>query len=59
MNRKESNVRKGFRSRASIARPKNQNLSYKERLAIASKGKDACEIDLGAPVDAAGYITIR
>ena len=53
----EHNKRSGFKSRASLAGPQKKNLNYKERLAMSSKGKDACKVDLSLPVDNAGYIT--
>ncbi|MGL1114614.1 hypothetical protein [Vibrio vulnificus] len=55
MSRKDSKVRAGFKSRASLARSKNQSLSYKERLAMSSKDKDVRKVDFGN-VDESGYI---
>lgn len=57
MSRKDSNVRASFKSRASLARSKNQSLSYKERLAMSSKGKDVRKADFDN-IDESGYIKI-
>lgn len=57
MDRKGNNLRKDFKSRASLARSKSE-LSYKERLKKATKNKKLSDFDLGAPADSAGYITV-
>lgn len=57
MSRKDSNVRTRFRSRATLARPQNQSLSYKERLAMSCKDKDVRKVDFGN-VDESGYIKL-
>ncbi|MDF2186167.1 hypothetical protein O1O06_15595 [Grimontia hollisae] len=56
MQKKDSDFRKGYRSRASLARPKYDELSYSERLERAMKGKKKRGIDIGAEADSAGYI---
>jgi hypothetical protein len=58
MHKKASERNKNFKSRASLTQSKNHNLSYSERLSLASKGKKSGGVDLASPTDSAGFITI-
>lgn len=56
MSKKIDTKRKNFSSRSSLAKPKNSNLSYKERLQRA--GKEEKGVDFNTPIDSSGYIAI-
>ncbi len=57
MSKKDNNIKAKFRTRATLARPQNQSLSYKERLAMSCKDKDVRKVDFGN-VDESGYVKI-
>ncbi|MCF5842702.1 hypothetical protein [Aeromonas veronii] len=57
MSRKVDAKRKNFSSRSSLAKPKNSNHSYKERLSFAEKKEQG--IDFDAPINSDGYILLR
>lgn len=56
MNNKTDTKKNNFSSRSSLAKPKNSNLSYQERLALAGKEKKG--VDFNAPIDPSGYMTL-
>lgn len=55
----DRNKKRNFCSRASLAKPKNSHLSYKERLALANNGQESKGIDFTLPINSAGYITVQ
>ncbi|EIJ2222564.1 hypothetical protein LIA61_000997 [Vibrio parahaemolyticus] len=57
MNNRKS-IQTTYRTRSSLAKPNNSELSYKQRLARAGK-KDSKGIDFSAPIDSSGYISFN
>lgn len=58
MNNRKS-IQTTYRTRSSLAKPNNSELSYKQRLTRAGKGKDSKGIDFSAPIDSSGYISFN
>ncbi|MFM2661522.1 hypothetical protein AAFX15_15385 [Vibrio chagasii] len=48
-----------YRTRSSLAKPNNSQLSYKKRIALSGKSKDDKGVDFSNPIDSSGYISLN
>ena len=59
MKNNTSSIQTKYRTRSSLAKPNNSQLSYKERITLSGKSKDDKGIDFSNSIDSSDYISLN